>query len=51
MQSQDAASSAGALFPLLDLVASGPMQLAAKPAAMAISALSANHAANQDAFR
>ena len=48
---QDAACAAGALLPLLDIVAAGPDQLAAKSAALAISALVFNHTANQDAVR
>ena len=51
MQNQDTVSSAGAMVPLLDIIAAGPDQLAAKSAALAISALAANHTANQDAFR
>lgn len=51
LQNQDAACAAGALGPLLDIVAAGPEQLAARSAALAISALAANHTANQDAFR
>lgn len=51
VQNQDAACSAGALLPLLDIIAAGPDQLAAKAAALAISALATNHTANQDAFR
>ena len=38
-------------MPLLDIVATGPDQLAAKSAALAISALASNHTANQDAIR
>ena len=38
-------------MPLLDLAAAGPDQLAAKSAALAISALVCNHTANQDAVR
>ena len=51
LQNQDAACSAGAMLPLLDIIAAGPDQLAAKSAALAISALATNHTANQDAFR
>ena len=51
LPNQDAACSAGALMPLLDLAAAGPHQLAAKSAALAISALVCNHTANQDAVR
>ena len=50
-ENQDAACSAGALGPLLDIVAAGPDQLAAKSAALAVSALTTNHTANQDALR
>lgn len=39
------------MLPLLDIIAAGPDQLAAKSAALAISALATNHTANQDAFR
>lgn len=51
VQNQDAACLAGAMLPLLDIIAAGPDQLAAKSAALAISALATNHTANQDAFR
>ena len=51
LQNQDAVCAAGAMVPLLDIIAAGPDQLAAKSAARAISALATNHTANQDAFR
>ena len=51
LPNQDAACSAGALIPLLDIASAGPDQLAAKSAALAISALVCNHTANQDAVR
>lgn len=51
LQDQDAVCAAGAMVPLLDIIAAGPDQLAAKSAALAISALASNHTANQDAFR
>ncbi len=38
-------------MPLLELAAAGPDQVAAKSAALAISALVCNHTANQDAVR
>ncbi len=38
-------------MPLLDIVAAGPDQVAAKSAALATSALVCNHTANQDAVR
>lgn len=51
LPNQDAACSAGALMPLLELAAAGPDQVAVKSAALAISALVCNHTANQDAVR